>query len=72
MTEIEVYAPGTSLGKRDMLIGGAFFEQSIRLKLKGDQIPEAVAEEIIGELPKPCSQQKLLRVKPEQLYGLLD
>jgi hypothetical protein len=50
LPEIEVYAPGTSLGKRDMLIGGAFFEQSIRLKIKGDPIPEAVAEEIIGEL----------------------
>jgi hypothetical protein len=30
--------------------GAAFFKQSFELKIKGDLIPEAAAEEIIGEL----------------------
>jgi len=30
--------------------GAAFFKQSFELKIKGDMIPEAAAEEIIGEL----------------------
>ncbi|MFZ4599713.1 MAG: hypothetical protein ACOYNN_13795 [Terrimicrobiaceae bacterium] len=30
--------------------GSAFFTQSFELKIKGDLIPEAAAEEIIGEL----------------------
>ncbi len=30
--------------------GSAFFKQSFELKIKGDLIPEAAAEEIIGEL----------------------
>jgi hypothetical protein len=30
--------------------GAAFFKQSFDLKIKGDMIPEAAAEEIIGEL----------------------
>ncbi len=30
--------------------GAAFFKQSFELKIKGDLIPEAAADEIIGEL----------------------
>ena len=30
--------------------GASFFKQSFELKIKGDLIPEAAAEEIIGEL----------------------
>jgi hypothetical protein len=30
--------------------GAQFFKQSFELKIKGDLIPEAAAEEIIGEL----------------------
>ena len=30
--------------------GASFFKQSFELKIKGDMIPEAAAEEIIGEL----------------------
>ena len=33
--------------------GAAFFKQSFELKIKGDLIPEAAAEEIIGGAPNP-------------------
>jgi len=35
--------------RRDADHGAAFFKQSFELKIKGDMIPEAAAEEIIGE-----------------------
>ncbi|MFZ4779775.1 MAG: hypothetical protein ACOYM3_30830 [Terrimicrobiaceae bacterium] len=38
--------------------GAAFFKQSFELKIKGDLIPEAAAEEIIGELQALFARHK--------------
>jgi len=39
--------------------GAAFFKQSFELKIKGDLIPEAAAEEIIGELQSLFARHRI-------------
>ena len=48
LPEADVNAPGTFSVIRTN--GARFFKQSFELKIKGDLIPEAADEEIIGEL----------------------
>jgi len=51
LPEANVNAPGTFHGsERDSINRSAFFKQSFEFKIKGDLIPEATAEELIGEL----------------------
>jgi hypothetical protein len=47
---MNVSEPGTFSGSGMWINGSGPFKQSFELKIKGDLIPEAAAEEIIGEL----------------------
>jgi hypothetical protein len=61
LPEADVNAPETISGLEMGINGSTFFKQSFELKIKGDLIPEAAAEEIIGGAPNP--------VRPPQCRG---